>query len=124
MGSDHISELQKRCFEAMVVASPCQACGQTGSPALANLLAQKIPAEQLPIVIGKLQIAYELFSLLSPDSANPLSFDLRSLWTLLLDNTSAPDRNAWAFGRALVEYWTQNLTVEQLRERFEFYLQS
>ncbi|RUT01850.1 hypothetical protein DSM106972_064730 [Dulcicalothrix desertica PCC 7102] len=96
----------------------------TGSPALANLLAQKIPAEQLPIVIGKLQIAYELFSLLNPDSANPLSFDLRSLWTLLLDNTSAPDRNAWAFGRALVEYWTQNLTVEQLRQRFEFYLQS
>ncbi len=96
----------------------------TGSPALANLLAQKIPAEQLPIVIGKLQIAYELFSLLSPHSANPLSFDLRSLWTLLLDNTSAPDRNAWAFGRALVEYWTQNLTLEQLRERFEFYLQS
>ncbi len=96
----------------------------TGSPALANLLAEKIPAEQLPIVIGKLQIAYELFSLLSPDSANPLSFDLRSLWTLLLDNTSAPDRNAWAFGRALVEYWTQNLTVEQLRERFDFYLHS
>lgn len=96
----------------------------TGSPALANLLAQKIPAEQLPLVIGKLQMAYELFSLLNPDSANPLSFDLRSLWTLLLDNTSAPDRNAWAFGRALVEYWTQNLTVEQLKQRFEFYLQS
>jgi uncharacterized protein len=95
----------------------------TGSPALAYLLTEKIPAEQLPIVIGKLQMAYELFSLLKPDST-PISFDLRTLWVLLLDNTSAPDRNAWAFGRALVEYWTQNLTVEQLRERFEFYVNS
>jgi uncharacterized protein len=94
----------------------------TGSAALAHLLSEKIPAEQLPIVIGKLQMAYELFSLFNPDTT--LSFDLRTLWVLLLDNTSAPDRNAWAFGRALIEYWTQNLTVEQLRERFEFYLNS
>ncbi|MBF2021859.1 MAG: GTPase family protein [Hydrococcus sp. C42_A2020_068] len=93
----------------------------TGSPNLAYLLAEQIPVEQLPVVIGKLQMAYELFSLLNP-SENPLNFDLRSLWSLLLETPASPDRNAWAFGHALVEYWTQNLTVEQLRERFEHYL--
>ncbi|MEH1815138.1 MAG: GTPase family protein [Nostoc sp.] len=91
----------------------------TGSPALAYMLAEQIPVEQLPIVIGKLQMGYELFSLLNP---NALNFELLSLWPLLLENTASPDRNAWAFGHALVEYWTQNLTIEQLRERFEYYL--
>jgi len=95
----------------------------TGSPTLAYLLAEQIPVEQLPIVIGKLQIAYELFLLLKTDDSNKINFDLRSLWPLLLENSATPDRNAWAFGHALVEYWTQNLAVEQLRERFEYYLQ-
>ncbi|WP_392479852.1 GTPase family protein [Nostoc sp. C110] len=94
----------------------------TGSPALAYLLAEQIPVEQLPIVIGKLQMAYELFSLLNTANSNPLNFELLSLWPLLLENSTSPDRNAWAFGHALVEYWTQNLTVEKLRERFEYYL--
>ena len=92
----------------------------TGSPTLAYLLAEQIPVEQLPIVIGKLQMAYDLFSLLSTDS-NPIDFDLLSLWSLLLKNPASPDRNAWAFGHALVEYWTQNLTIEQLQERFEYW---
>ncbi|MDZ8263011.1 GTPase family protein [Nostoc sp. ChiQUE01b] len=91
----------------------------TGSPALAYMLAEQIPVEQLPIVIGKLQMGYELFSLLNPNSLN---FELLSLWPLLLENSAAPDRNAWAFGHALVEYWTQNLTVKQLGQRFEYYL--
>lgn len=94
----------------------------TGSPTLAYVLAEQIPVEQLPVVIGKLQMAYELFSLLSPKDSNPLDLDLRSLWPLLLENPASPDRNAWAFGHALVEYWTQNLTIPQFRERFEFYL--
>ncbi|QKQ76917.1 GTPase family protein [Nostoc sp. TCL240-02] len=94
----------------------------TGSPTLAYILAEQIPVEQLPIVIGKLQMAYELFSLLNTANSNPLNFELLSLWPLLLENSTSPDRNAWAFGHALVEYWTQNLTVEQLRERFEYYL--
>jgi predicted GTPase len=94
----------------------------TGSPALAYMLAEQIPVEQLPIVIGKLQMGYELFSLLNIANPNPLNFELLSLWPLLLENSTSPDRNAWAFGHALVEYWTQNLTVEQLRERFEYYL--
>ncbi len=94
----------------------------TGSPTLAYLLAEQIPVEQLPVVIGKLQMAYDLFSLLNPGSVKSRNFDLLLLWPLLLENPSSPDRNAWAFGHALVEYWTQNLTIEQLRERFEYYL--
>ncbi|NEU84246.1 GTPase family protein [Nostoc sp. UIC 10630] len=94
----------------------------TGSPTLAYVLAEQIPVEQLPIVIGKLQMAYELFSLLNTANSNPLNFELLSLWPLLLENSTSPDRNAWAFGHALVEYWAQNLTVQQLRERFEYYL--
>lgn len=93
----------------------------TGSPTLAYLLAEKIPVEQLPLVIGKLQMAYDLFSLLSSGDSSQRYFDLRSLWPLMLESTS-PDRNAWALGHALVEYWTENLTVEQLRSRFEYYI--
>ncbi|MBD1864684.1 MULTISPECIES: GTPase family protein [Trichocoleus] len=95
----------------------------TGSPALAQLLMQKIPVEQLPVVIGKLQMAYDLFSLLGTGDTKTRNFDLLTLWPLLLDNPASPERNAWAFGHALVEYWAQHLTVEQLRERLEFYLQ-
>ena len=92
----------------------------TGSPNLAYVLAQKIPVEQLPLVIGKLQMAYELYTLLSSD--DNAGFDLLKLWPLLLDNSDNPDRNAKALGYALVEYWTGNLTVEKLRERFDYYL--
>ncbi|AFY84026.1 GTPase family protein [Oscillatoria acuminata] len=94
----------------------------TGSPTLAYALAEQIPVEQLPMVIGKLQMAYDLFNLLNID-AKPFQFDLLSLWPLLRDNRGTSDRNAWAFGHALVEYWTQKLTLEQLRSRFESYLE-
>ncbi len=94
----------------------------TGSPTLAYLLAEQIPIEKLPIVIGKLQMAYDLFSLLSPATTNIAKFDLLSLWPLLLENSSTPDRNAWAFGHALVEYWTKKLAIAQLQERFNYYL--
>ncbi len=94
----------------------------TGSPTLAYLLAEQIPVEQLPIVIGKLQMAYDLFSLLKNGASHSRNFDLLSLWPLLLENPATPDRNAWAFGHAIVEYWSQNLTVEQLQERFNYYL--
>ncbi|VXD14297.1 GTPase family protein [Planktothrix paucivesiculata] len=96
----------------------------TGSPTLALLLAEKIPVEQLPVVIGKLQMAYDLFLLLNSGESDPLNFDLLSLWPLLLENPNPPEKNAWAFGHALVEYWTQKLTIEQMQERFQFYLQS
>lgn len=38
----------------------------TGSPALAVLLAEKIPVERSPVVLGKLQMAYELSLLALP----------------------------------------------------------
>jgi uncharacterized protein len=97
-----------------------------GSPHLAYLLAEKIPVEQLPVVIGKLQMTYEIYSLLNTNKSNTnksLISDLPNLWKLLLENSATPDRNAWAFGHALVEYWTKNLTPEQLQQRYEFYLQ-
>ncbi|MDJ0737996.1 MAG: GTPase family protein [Nostocaceae cyanobacterium] len=96
----------------------------TGSPTLAYVLAENIPVEQLPVVIGKLQMAYDLFSLLHPDTdaIYGISKELQSLWSLLIKNPVSPDRNAWAFGHALVEYWSQNLTVEQLRKKYEYYL--
>lgn len=94
----------------------------TGSPNLAYLLAEKIPVEQLPIVIGKLQMAYDLFSLFSTGQPNIQNFDLLALWSVLIDNTGSPERNAWAFGHAITEYWTQALTTNQLQERFNHYL--
>ncbi|TAE58104.1 MAG: GTPase family protein [Nostocales cyanobacterium] len=95
----------------------------TGSPTLAYLLAEQIPVEQLPIVIGKLQMAYDLFPILNQDRDQNRKFDLLSLWPLLLENSGNPDTNAWAFGHALIEYWTKDLTIEQTRERFNYYLQ-
>ena len=95
----------------------------TGSPALAQLLAAQIPVEQLPVVIGKLQMAYDLHSLLN-SKTNPIDFNLLSLRQLLLDNAAPGDRNAWAFGHTLVEYWTQQLTSDRLSERFNYYLQA
>lgn len=94
----------------------------TGSPTLARLLVEKIPVEQLPLVIGKLQMAYDLFLLLNPGDFNAIAFDLLTLWPLLLEHPAAPDRDAWALGHALVEYWTQNLTIDQLRQRYQHYL--
>ncbi|NER31404.1 MAG: GTPase family protein [Symploca sp. SIO1C4] len=98
----------------------------TGSSSLASILVEQIPVEQLPIVIGKLQMAYELFSLLNTGNSEMPNFDLMSLWPLLLENSASQDvtRNTWALGHALVEYWTQNLTVEQLRKQFEYYSSS
>jgi uncharacterized protein len=94
----------------------------TGNPTLAYVLAEQIPVEQAPIVMGKLQMAYDLYTLLKPDSSIS-NFDLRSLWSLLLENNETGNNNPWAFGHALVEYWTKNLTSEQLRDRYNFYLQ-
>lgn len=95
----------------------------TGSPALAYLLAEQIPIEQLPVVIGKLQLAYDLFTLLHRTGAEAQHFDLIALWPVLIDNRIAPDRNAWALGHALIEYWTQDLTTAQLAARFNHYCQ-
>ncbi|MEO1637260.1 MAG: GTPase [Cyanobacteria bacterium J06631_9] len=93
----------------------------TGSPALGALLIEKIPVEEVPIVLGKLQMAYELFTLLSDEATS--KFDLLAIWPQLLktDSTHSADRRAWAFGHALVEYWTQTITISQLSERVDYY---
>lgn len=90
----------------------------TGSPTLALLLAEQIPIEQLPIVVGKLQMAYDLYQLLQPSA----TLDFKALWSILSDSSSTPDRVAWAFGHALTEYWTQNLSIENLEIRYRHYL--
>lgn len=91
----------------------------TGSPALAYLLAEQIPVEQLPVVLGKLQLAYDLFKVIGPDQ---VQLDLLALWPLLLDHNDQPDRAAWAFGHAMVEYWSQGLAIADTRQRVEHYL--
>lgn len=95
----------------------------TGSELLATALMEKIPVEQAPVVVGKLQLAYDLFSLLSSESDRDLSFDLLAIWPLLLDDKNPPDKSAWALGYSLVEYWLQTLTAEQLKTRYQSYLQ-
>ncbi|MGC1308349.1 MAG: GTPase [Phormidesmis sp.] len=99
----------------------------TGTPALGAVLTEKIPVEEVPIVLGKLQMAYELFSLLSEETGwratGSAGFDLLALWPLLLKNNDrSADRQAWALGHALVEYWTQNRPIAQMESRIEFYL--
>lgn len=91
----------------------------TGTPTLAYLLAEQIPVEQLPVVLGKLQLAYDLFKVVGPDTAR---LDLLALWPLLLDHNDQPDRAAWAFGHAMVEYWSQGLAIADTRQRVEYYL--
>ncbi len=103
----------------------------TGTPALGALLTEKIPVEEVPLVLGKLQMAYELFSLLSDgagwkpswNALGSAGFDLLTLWPLLLKrNDQAADKQAWALGQALVEYWSQIITVDQLEARTAAYL--
>lgn len=91
----------------------------TGTPTLAYLLAEQIPVEQLPVVIGKLQLAYDLFKVVAPPAAQ---LDLLALWPLLLENNANPDRAAWAFGHGMIEYWSRGLSVEQTRDRINHYL--
>ena len=98
----------------------------TGNPALGALLIEQIPVEEVPIVLGKLQMAYELYSLLTTGGIGKGAFDLLALWPALLrtDERTRADRRAWAFGHALTEYWTQNLPISQLEPRIEFYINS
>ena len=95
----------------------------TGTADLGNLLAQTIPAEQVPVVASKLMLTYELAGLLFEQSALLRPSAMLKLWPLLLlHNDSPPAQNAWAWGHALVEYWTQELSSQALKSRFETYL--
>lgn len=102
----------------------------TGSPTLAYLLAERIPVEQLPVAIGKLQLAWDLFGLLQPapsldgNSSQRRSIDWLALWPLVVDCPESAECEAWALGQALVEHWTQNTAVQTLPDRVNFYRQS
>ncbi len=76
----------------------------TGSPALAIVLAQKLPIEQSPVVLGKLQMAHELYTLLSP-TVSSLPTELLTLWPLILESSAPISQEAWALGHTLVEHW-------------------
>ena len=98
----------------------------TGNPALGAVLTAKIPVEDLPVVLGKLQMAYELFALMSEQTGwsatGKAGFDLLALWPFLLRNTAqAADTQAWALGQALVEYWSQTITIDQVEARIDVY---
>jgi uncharacterized protein len=107
----------------------------TGSPALAIVLAEKLPLEQSPVVLGKLQMAYELYTLLSP-AASSLPAELLTLWPLILESSAPVSQDAWALGHTLVEHWIggdlsvsgvpstpSNRATPSLLERYTFYLQ-
>jgi hypothetical protein len=96
----------------------------TGSPGLALILAEKIPVEQLPLVIGKLQMAYELLLLFRSNDLRAIAQELLSLWPALLTHLAPPDQEAQAFGQALIAYCTQDLSPEQLRTKMQIYLSS
>jgi uncharacterized protein len=96
----------------------------TGSPTLAILLAERLPIEEAPVVLGKLQMAYELYMLLSP-TASPRQFEVLLIWSLLLERSAALSQETWALGHALAEYWVQPSAVSDrtdLGDRYRFYL--
>lgn len=93
----------------------------TGSPALAQILAAKLPIEQAPVVMGKLQMAYELFAIVAAPDRHP-NFDLLVLWPLLLEQSQPLSQDAWAFGHTIVEYWLGHVAVGGLRDRYQTHL--
>ncbi|HEY9889368.1 MAG TPA: GTPase [Candidatus Obscuribacterales bacterium] len=95
----------------------------TGTPEVGTLLAQSLPAEQVPVVASKMMLTYELAGLLSETKALLRPGEILSLWPLLLHGGDRPPaHNAWAWGQTLVEYWTQDLAVTALKTRFDHYL--
>ena len=72
----------------------------TGSPALAIVLSERLPIEQSPVVLGKLQMAYELYMLLAP-AASLRKFGVLSIWPLLLERSNVLSQETWALGHAL-----------------------
>jgi predicted GTPase len=96
----------------------------TGTPELGLLLAQSIPAEQVPVVASKMMLTYELAGLLNEHGNLFRPGEIAKLWPVLLTTSDrAPAQNAWAWGQALVEYWTKDLTAQALKSRFEYYLE-
>jgi predicted GTPase len=106
----------------------------TGSPTLAVLLSEKLPIEQSPVVVGKMQMAYELYSLLNrprdQGGKGMLNLDPLLLWPLFLDTHEPVTQAVWALGQTLSEYWLGSLPesdkplAEQFQARYQGYLQA
>jgi len=95
----------------------------TGTPELGMLVAQSFPAEQVPVVASKMMLTYELAGLLNDKGNLFRPGEILKLWPILLQNSDRPPaQNAWAWGQALVEYWTQDLTPDALKQRFDYHL--
>jgi uncharacterized protein len=101
----------------------------TGSPTLAVFLSEKLPLEQSPVILSKLQMAYELHSLLRPN-ASAFTFEFLPLWPLLLEQSDSITQDAWALGHTLTEWWSQTETAtaangahSQLSARYQTYRQ-
>jgi hypothetical protein len=95
----------------------------TGTPELGTLLAQSIPAEQVPIVASKMMLTYELAGLLNEQGNLFRPGEILKLWPILLEHSDrSPAQNAWAWGQALIEYWTKDLSASALKSRFDYYL--
>jgi small GTP-binding protein len=94
----------------------------TGSQELGIFLNQQIPLEKSPVLLGRLQMAYELFALLT-ENPNPLQFQLQlpRLWPVLIQISPALEQDTWALGQTLVEYWTEQITAEKLLHRYQVY---
>lgn len=94
-----------------------------GTPTLAYLLAEQIPIERLPLAIGKLQMAYDLYTLLGKKAGEESDFgSIAAIWPLATAaGECPPEVEARAFGRALVEYWSHNLPVDALGDRIAEY---
>ena len=96
----------------------------TGTPELGTLLAQSLPAEQVPVIASKMMLTYELAVLLNERGNLFRPGEILKLWPILVQNSDrAPAQNAWAWGQALVEYWTKDLSVNALKSRFADYLE-
>ena len=96
----------------------------TGTPELGALLAQSLPAEQVPVIASKMMLTYELAALLNEQGTLFRPGEILKLWPILVQNSDrAPAQNAWAWGQALVEYWTKDLSVNALKSRFADYLE-
>jgi predicted GTPase len=97
----------------------------TGTPELGTLLAQSLPAEQVPVIASKMMLTYELAALLNERGKRLQSAEMLKLWPVLVQNSDRPPaQNAWAWGQALVEYWTRDLSVNALKSRFADYLEA
>lgn len=100
----------------------------TGSPAAAWVLAEKLPLEKSPVVLGKVQIAVELFSLLG-DNRSVNNFNLREIWPLLLLEEGSLANQAWALGQTLIEYWSMSISSDtasesvSLERRYRYFLE-